>query len=125
MFLALTQEHIALILLGVCVIPIALLIVYGIVKMILKAKKSLKKSSVLEEEKDQEQLALFESAYGGRANMVSVSNEINRVTVEVNDIQLVDAQKLKELGATGVLLVGNQVKCGFGDRAIYVYNLLK
>ena len=126
MFLALTQENIALILLGICIIPIAFLIVFGIVKMIIKAKKSLKKSSELENgEKDQEQLAIFELAYGGRENIVSVNNELNRITVEVKEIELVDSQKLKDLGATGVLLVGNQVKCGFGDRATYVYNLLK
>lgn len=50
---------------------------------------------------------------------------MNRIIVNVKDIELVDAEKIKELGATGVLLAGNTVKCGFGDKAKYVYELMK
>ena len=34
-------------------------------------------------------------------------------------------EKLKELGAQNVLLIGDEVRSSFGDRAEYVYNLLK
>ncbi len=50
---------------------------------------------------------------------------MNRVTVKTSDINKVDGSRLKELGATGVLLVGDLVKASFGDRAKYIYKLME
>jgi len=122
-FGTISNETLALILLGVCVLPIAALIVFAIVKMLLNYKKvndNAKNGSI-----DQEQREVFLDAFGGKDNIISVENEMNRVIVEVNDITVVNGEKLQELGATGVLLVGNVVKCGFGDRAKNVYELIK
>ena len=41
------------------------------------------------------------------------------------DIEKVDGERLKELGATGVLLVGDLVKASFSDRAKYVHKLME
>ena len=49
---------------------------------------------------------------------------MSRVSVAVKDLEKVKTEELKEMGATGVLLVGNVVKCSFGDRAPYIYKLL-
>lgn len=124
MFLALTNEQITLILLAVCMLPIAAVIVFAFIKLF----KFVKKKPLLSDELDEqllEQKDVFYNAYGGYENVVEVNCEMSRLTVTVNDIQKVDGDKLKELGATGVLLVGNQVKCGFGDRAKNIYNIMK
>lgn len=123
MFL-LSTEQVTLILLGVCLLPIAAVIIFALIKTIKFAKK---KQSFIEEESENtiEQKAVFYEAYGGESNVKEIVNEMSRITVTVEDIDLVNTDKLKELGATGILLVGNQVKCGFGDRAKNIYNIMK
>lgn len=123
MFL-LSTEQVTLILLGVCLLPIAAVIILALIKTIKFAKK---KQSFIEEESENtiEQKAVFFEAYGGESNVKEIVNEMSRITVTVEDIDLVNTEKLKELGATGILLVGNQVKCGFGDRAKNIYNIMK
>lgn len=123
MFL-LSTEQVTLILLGVCLLPIAAVIIFALIKTIKFAKK---KQSFIEEESENtiEQKAVFYEAYGGESNVKEIVNEMSRITVTVEDIDLVNTEKLKELGATGILLVGNQVKCGFGDRAKNIYNIMK
>lgn len=123
MFL-LSTEQVTLILLGVCLLPIAAVIVFALIKVIKFAKK---KQSFIEDESENtiEQKAVFYEAYGGESNVKDIVNEMSRITVTVEDIDLVNTEKLKELGATGILLVGNQVKCGYGDRAKNIYNIMK
>ena len=123
MFL-LSTEQVTLILLGVCLLPIAAVIIFALIKTIKFAKK---KQSFIEEESENtiEQKAVFYEAYGGESNVKEIVNEMSRIIVTVEDIDLVNTDKLKELGATGILLVGNQVKCGFGDRAKNIYNIMK
>ena len=128
MFLSSTNnEALALILLAICVLPIAALIVYSLVRSILNKKKQGEEQQKIinGQEKDLEQRAIFYEAFGGEDNVISIENEMNRIIVGVEDITLVNAERLKELGATGVLLAGNTVKCGFGDRAKYIYELMK
>ena len=50
---------------------------------------------------------------------------MSRLTVTVKDIDLVNPDSLKENGANGVLLMGNKVKCAFGDKAEEISKLLK
>ena len=50
---------------------------------------------------------------------------MSRVTIEVNDIELINGEILKEIGASGVLLVGNKVKCSFNENAKEVQKLLE
>ena len=123
MFLAISTETLALILLGICVLPIGALIIFTVVKTIINAKKSFSKKE--NNEVSLEQRLVFQEAYGGENNIKNVNIEMNRVIVDVEDIELVNGEKLQELGATGVLLVGNTVKCGFGDRAKNIYNIIK
>jgi glucose-like phosphotransferase system IIB component len=61
----------------------------------------------------------------GENNIVDVNMEMSRITVTVKDVDKVNAEKLKELGASGVLLVGNQVKCSFKENIENIYNTLK
>jgi phosphotransferase system IIB component len=63
--------------------------------------------------------------FGGEDNIEDVSLQMSRVSVIVKAMDKVKTEELKEMGATGVLLVGNVVKCSFGDRAPYIYKLLE
>lgn len=61
----------------------------------------------------------------GIDNINNVEVEMSRLTVSVKDIDLVNPEKLKELGASGVLLVGDKVKCSFKDKAKEIYDLIQ
>ena len=53
-------------------------------------------------------------AFGGRKNITSLDACITRLRVAVNDPAKVDQPKLKALGATGVMVVGNGFQAIFG-----------
>ncbi|MGZ9586785.1 glucose-specific PTS transporter subunit IIBC [Paenibacillus marinisediminis] len=57
------------------------------------------------------------NALGGKGNIGSLDACITRLRVQVNDPGNVDKEKLKDLGASGVLEVGNSVQAIFGTRS--------
>jgi len=75
--------------------------------------KGAKSSKNEIEEKAPEVLA----ALGEEENLVSVDACITRLRVEVKDKTKVDKNKLKALGAVGVMEVGNGVQVIFGAKA--------
>ena len=56
-------------------------------------------------------------AFGGRSNITDLDACITRLRVGVKDINKADQNKLKALGAAGVLLVGNNMQAIFGTRS--------
>ncbi|OBJ45562.1 PTS glucose transporter subunit IIBC [Mycolicibacterium mucogenicum] len=54
------------------------------------------------------------AAFGGRGNLVAVDACITRLRIEVADKSKVDQDRLKSLGAAGVIEVGNSVQAVFG-----------
>lgn len=56
-------------------------------------------------------------AFGGRSNIVSLDACITRLRVEVNDITKASPEKLKALGAAGVVTVGTGLQVIFGTRS--------
>lgn len=56
-------------------------------------------------------------AFGGRGNIANLDACITRLRVTVNDMSKVSKQRLKQLGATGVLDVGNSAQAIFGPRS--------
>ena len=106
-------------------LPIFLLLIFafvlGLVKRIKLAKK-YHKGNVYQgdDELKNKLLEIF-----GEGNIEKVEVEMSRLTVSVKDIDIVKAEELKNLGANGVLLVGNKVKCSFSENAEEIYNLLK
>ena len=54
------------------------------------------------------------AAFGGRGNLAGLDACITRLRVAVKDAAKVDQAKLKALGATGVVVVGNGVQAIFG-----------
>ena len=57
------------------------------------------------------------AAFGGRDNLISVDACITRLRMEVADTAKVNADRLKALGAAGVIEVGNSVQAVFGTQA--------
>ncbi len=57
------------------------------------------------------------AAFGGRENLVSVDACITRLRMEVADTGKVDQNRLKALGAAGVIEVGSSVQAVFGTQA--------
>ncbi|SEN91776.1 PTS system D-glucose-specific IIA component, Glc family /PTS system D-glucose-specific IIB component, Glc family /PTS system D-glucose-specific IIC component, Glc family [Mesobacillus persicus] len=56
-------------------------------------------------------------AMGGQSNISHLDACITRLRVSVNDIKQVDKDRLKKLGAAGVLEVGNNIQAIFGPRS--------
>ena len=56
-------------------------------------------------------------AFGGRSNIKSLDACITRLRVEVHDINKANSDKLKALGAAGVVVVGKGLQAIFGTRS--------
>lgn len=106
------------------VVPILILAVVASVIAIKKRKKNFKLSKDIKIDYDAVQTNELSNLFGVD-NIIDVSVDMSRVTVEVKDIDLVDAIGLQEYGASGILLVGNKVKCSFKDDADNIANILK
>lgn len=64
-------------------------------------------------------------AMGGRGNISHLDACITRLRVSVNDINNVDKDRLKKLGASGVLEVGNNIQAIFGPRSETIKGQMK
>ncbi len=117
----------ALIIILVCTIPVAFLIIMAIINTVrlTKKRKALREAAISEQPLDEEQQKIFYEVYGGLENIKSIHKEARRVIVQVSNLDKVNLEKLPELGATGVLVVADEVRASFSDRADYVYNLIK
>ncbi|MCC8999435.1 MAG: PTS glucose transporter subunit IIBC [Candidatus Contendobacter sp.] len=56
-------------------------------------------------------------AFGGRGNIKNLDACITRLRVELNDVSKASADKLKALGAAGVIVVGSGMQAIFGTRS--------
>ena len=57
------------------------------------------------------------NALGGRENINNLDACITRLRVIVNDVEKVDKEELKKLGAAGVMEVGNNIQAIFGPKS--------
>ncbi|MGD6903303.1 glucose-specific PTS transporter subunit IIBC [Bacillus infantis] len=64
-------------------------------------------------------------AMGGQENISHLDACITRLRVSVNDIKDVDKNRLKKLGASGVLEVGNNIQAIFGPRSETIKGQMK
>ena len=64
-------------------------------------------------------------AMGGRDNIANLDACITRLRVSVNDVKEVDKDRLKQLGAAGVLEVGNNIQAIFGPRSETIKSQMK
>ena len=56
-------------------------------------------------------------AYGGASNITTLDSCITRLRIEVADVNTVNQDRLKQLGATGVVVIGNGVQAIMGTIA--------
>jgi PTS system glucose-specific IIC component len=56
-------------------------------------------------------------AFGGRVNIASLDACITRLRVKLNDVAKASSEKLKALGASGVVVVGDGVQAIFGTQS--------
>lgn len=57
------------------------------------------------------------TAFGGHGNIKSLDACITRLRIEVHDTALVDQDRIKQLGATAVLVVGQNMQAIFGPKS--------
>jgi PTS system glucose-specific IIC component len=57
------------------------------------------------------------AAFGGKANITGLDACITRLRVAVADTEIVDQDKLKKLGAAGVVVVSGGVQAIFGTKS--------
>jgi PTS system glucose-specific IIC component len=57
------------------------------------------------------------AAFGGKANITGLDACITRLRVAVADTEIVDQDKLKQLGAAGVVVVSGGVQAIFGTKS--------
>ena len=66
---------------------------------------------------DDDRIGQIILAFGGASNLKTVDNCITRLRMEVLDTDKVNSDRLKALGATGVIKVGNGIQAIFGTEA--------
>lgn len=54
-------------------------------------------------------------AIGGIDNYICNTTTINSIKIEVKDIELINKEKIKDIGAVGVSLSQESIRCLFGD----------
>ncbi|ERJ11538.1 PTS glucose-like transporter subunit IIB [Haloplasma contractile] len=84
-------------------------------------KASLNKKMSINDEK----VAQFMNALGGKDNVVDVSYELRRVKIELVDVEQINPDEIKELGATGMFISGNKLQAIIGENAEELDELLK
>ena len=107
------------------IIIVFILIVVVAVKIAIKQvrRKRLTKQSLDEDSGELKNKVL--DAFGNRDNIEKITHEMSRLTVRVKDLTKANLEELKALGATGILVMGNDIKCAFGEQAERIYNLIK
>lgn len=107
------------------VIPVGICyaVIYYFLFTFLIKKMNLKTPSREDQEVTQTNVSVNElpfkvlDAMGGKTNIKHLDACITRLRVEVNDKSHVDVQALKDLGASGVLEVGNNMQAIFGPKS--------
>lgn len=103
----------------VCVLPIVALALIVFIKLIIKNqknKKALKEAGAPDvklekgKKKKKQTTTNYLAYFGNENNVVSVSKNLTRVTIEVKELEQVDLEGLKKEGV-GILITGNVIKC--------------
>lgn len=105
-------------------IPVFLLTIIVCIKTIIKKRRKYRGISVpktVDNKTSKKQKNVnqhYEDLFGGDDNIIAIKKELNRVTLTIKDLDLVQVDKLQEL-KIGVLIVGNMVKCSSNAFAEY------
>ena len=125
MYLNLFLEKGDLVGLIIAIVLTSAILVLALIAVIIAIVKNTKKANQRKKiiESEGKNLELIEAF--GEANIKNVEMEMSRITITVKNVEIVNADKIKELGASGVLLVGDKVKCSFKENVEEIYNELK
>lgn len=88
----------------VCLVPIFILVMIVFIRTLVKYFKKVSKHNKSKTNKK------YLDYFGGSDNVISVTKNLSRVTVEVKELELVDLESLKS-DNIGVMITGNIVKC--------------
>lgn len=83
----------------------------------LKSKVLGRESVPGTDDKDYDFAKELVSAFGGKTNILGLDACITRLRIEVKDISRASQERLKELGASGIFLFGNNLQAIFGPRS--------
>ena len=95
----------------ILIVPVCLIVILAIVAFVIRLTKTIKLNRKGKNKVEVSEDILL--AYGGKDNIKAVSKEMTRLTVEVIDLEKVNPERIKELGAKNVLIMGNQIKSTF------------
>ena len=124
-YLNISADSLTYIILAIAIVPIIILMVYAIIVALRRSnQRNEQREKEIGESTDESQIELFTTVYGGKENILDVNRELGRISVTVRDVEKVDLERLQELGANGVLVMGKIVKSSFADRASYIYKIL-
>lgn len=80
-------------------------------------------NSLLQERRYDEVAAIVIEALGGKVNIVNVENCVTRLRIDLKDMQIVDKERLKESGTSGVFFpTKNHIHIVFGPNVEFVKN---
>lgn len=86
-------------------------------------EEDMSHSTLLQEKRYDEVAKIVVEALGGKENIVSVENCVTRLRIDLNDMHIVDKEKLKESGTSGVFFPGkNHIHIVFGPNVEFVKN---
>ena len=105
------------ILLGLLGLLFVCSIVFFIIRLV-RIQKKAKASSQLDGNE-------YLEALGGKDNIISINRNLSRITFKVKDVDSVNTDQLKSLGASGILLVGDEIKCSFNELSENIYKIIK
>ena len=102
------------------ILAAALILILGVFIAFYYLKKKQNKSIV-----NPDFIAALLLYLGGNNNILKVEFEQSRLKIEVNELYLVDLEKLKTLTDKGIFVTGNIIKALFKDEAINIKNALE
>lgn len=79
--------------------------------------REVEENAVAQESEQNDLVSGIILAYGGLGNMTSIEACMSRLRIDVTDKTLVDKALLKQLGAAGIVEVGNNIQSVFGMKS--------
>ena len=103
--------------LWICLVLVGIIIATIVVIFVIKNRKSNKKEVVNELPDDEWLIAL-----GGRENINDLMAMGSRLSIALNNQELIDREKLSALGVTNIMVMSNKVTLIIEDRAEEIGN---
>ncbi len=100
------------------ILIIGLVIILALLLLMFLLKKKKKPTISIEESSE------IINALGGITNIQSYEAKVSRINIFVNDIDIVDADKIKAISGCGIILVNNKVQIILKDNVANFNDIL-